>query len=110
MVMIEAVSRLTPGVLGGEDSAEKDSFADGLLEHAHYTRPSIFEGEAVPEVLISGHHARIEQWRLETSLIRTFLKRPDMLKNRIFSDAEIRILKKWHSEIGNIIDKNAIHA
>lgn len=110
MVMIEAVIRLIPGVLGGEDSAEKDSFADGLLEHAHYTRPSIFEGESVPEVLISGHHARIGQWRLETSLIRTFLKRPDLLSNRKLNEAEIGILKRWQSEIGNIIDKNAIHA
>lgn len=108
MVIIEAVIRLIPGVLGGEDSAEKDSFADGLLEHAHYTRPSIFEDEAVPEVLMSGHHARIEQWRLETSLIRTFLKRPDLLENRHLSAEEIRILKKWQSEIGNIIHAQSV--
>jgi tRNA (guanine37-N1)-methyltransferase len=108
MVIIEAVIRLIPGALGGDDSAEKDSFADGLLEHAHYTRPSIFEDQEVPEVLLSGHHARIEQWRLETSLIRTFLKRPDLLKNRKMSKQEIRILNHWQSEIGNIIDAQSV--
>jgi len=103
MVIMDAVTRLIPGVLGGEDSAEKDSFSNGLLEHAHYTRPGVFEGEEVPEVLLSGHHSRIDAWRLETSLIRTFLKRPDLLKNRQLSKKEVDILKNWRSEIEYII-------
>jgi len=76
MVVIDTVIRLIPGVLGGDESAEKDSFEDGLLEHAHYTRPQVFEEEEVPEILLSGNHGEIERWRLEASLIRTFLKRP----------------------------------
>lgn len=103
MVVIEAVVRLIPGVLGGEESAEKDSFVNDLLEHAHYTRPYDFEGEKVPDVLLSGNHKDIERWRHETSLIRTFLKRPDLLKRRIFSDQEKEILKKWCRDIERII-------
>jgi tRNA (guanine37-N1)-methyltransferase len=103
MVMIDAVTRLIPGTLGAEDSAEKDSFSTGFLEHAHYTRPRIFEGQEVPEVLLSGNHKEIEKWRLETSLIRTFLKRPDLLKQRSLSRPEKEILKKWCSEIEEII-------
>jgi len=103
MVIIDAVTRLIPGVLGGDESAEKDSFSGGLLEHAHYTRPSDFEGMDVPEVLLSGNHGEIEKWRLETSLIRTFLKRPDMLENRTLSHQEADILRKWAAHIGNII-------
>jgi tRNA (guanine37-N1)-methyltransferase len=81
MVIIDAVSRLIPGVLGGDDSAQKDSFSDHLLEHAHYTRPQDFEGESVPEVLLSGNHADIEKWRLEASLIRTFFKAQGPVEN-----------------------------
>lgn len=103
MVVIDAVTRLIPGVLGGSDSAEKDSFSYGLLEHAQYTRPRTFEGTDVPEVLVSGHHGEIEKWRLETSLIRTFLKRQDLLKNRSLSSQEIEILKKWCCDIEKII-------
>jgi tRNA (guanine37-N1)-methyltransferase len=103
MVIIDAVTRLIPGVLGGEDSAEKDSFSEGLLEHAHYTRPRIFEDEQVPEVLLSGHHRQIGKWRLESSLIRTFLKRPDLLANRVLSRTESEILRKWCLDIENIL-------
>ena len=74
MAIIDAVTRLIPGVLGGVDSAESDSFSDGLLEHAQYTRPREFEGEGVPEVLFSGNHKEIAKWRFETTLIRTFFK------------------------------------
>ena len=63
MVVIDAVTRQIPGTLGGEDAAEKDSFADGLLEHAHYTRPQVFEDQAVPDILLSGNHAEITKWR-----------------------------------------------
>jgi len=103
MVVMEAVVRLIPGVLGGEDSAEKDSFSDGLLEHAHYTRPFDFEGETVPDVLMTGHHQYIDKWRHETSLMRTFLKRPDLLKRRSLSDLEKGILEKWCRDIEHII-------
>jgi tRNA (guanine37-N1)-methyltransferase len=95
MTIIDAVTRLIPGVLGGEESAAKDSFEGGLLEHAHYTRPSIFEGEAVPDVLLSGNHRDIEDWRTESSLVRTLLKRPDLLKAKALSDREKDILRKW---------------
>ncbi len=103
MVLMESVVRLIPGVLGGEDSAEKDTFSGDLLEHAHYTRPYLFEGEAVPDVLLSGNHKEIDTWRLEMSLIRTFLKRPDLLKEKQLSMREIDILKKWCTDIENII-------
>lgn len=103
MVIIDAVTRLIPGTLGGTDSAEKDSFSGGVLEYPHYTRPRIFEGSEVPAVLLSGNHQEIERWRLETSLIRTFLKRKDLLESRLLSSQEINILKKWCRTIEKII-------
>ncbi len=108
MVVIEAVVRLIPGVLGGADSAEKDSFSEGLIEHAHYTRPRTFENLGVPDVLLSGNHKEIEKWRLETSLVRTFLKRPDMLKHRVMSRQELEILEKWRLDIGKIIQAQSL--
>ena len=104
MVIIDAVTRLVPGTLGGEDAAEKDSFSNGLLEHAHYTRPQTFEGSQVPQVLLSGHHEEIENWRLESSLMRTLLKRADLLQKKSLGKKEIEILKKWSRNIQNIID------
>ena len=104
MVIIDAVTRLIPGALGGEDAAEKDSFSDGLLEHAHYTRPRIFEDREVPEVLLSGHHQEIERWRLESSLMRTLLKRPDLLKNQQLGEEKLEMLRSWDSQIKEIID------
>jgi tRNA (guanine37-N1)-methyltransferase len=109
MVVVEAVIRLIPGVLGGADSAEKDSFSQGFLEHAHYTRPQTFEDMQVPDVLLSGNHAEIEKWRLETSLIRTFLKRPDLLENRVLTRQELEILEKWRLDIGKIIQDKSVH-
>ena len=103
MIIIDAVTRLIPGVLGGEDAAEKDSFSDGLLEHAHYTRPSKFEGREVPEVLLSGHHREIEKWRLESSMMRTLIKRPDLLQKKDLNRQEYEILKKWRLEIDKIL-------
>ena len=102
-VIIDAVTRLLPGVLGGDESAEKDSFSSGLLEHAHYTRPSTFDGESVPDVLMSGNHAKIEKWRRETSLIRTFLKRPDLLEKRSFSAEERHVLTEWCRRIEELV-------
>ena len=104
MIVIDAVTRLIPGALGGEDAAEKDSFSDGLLEHAHYTRPENFEGQEVPEVLLSGHHQEIEKWRLESSLMRTLLKRSDLLQEKILNRQERDVLKKWRLEIEKILD------
>ena len=103
MVVMDAVTRLIPGVLGGSDSAAMDSFSDNLLEHAQYTRPDNFEGEAVPGVLLSGNHKEIEKWRLESALIRTFLKRKDLLTKRSLTEPELEILEKWCSDIEEII-------
>lgn len=104
MVIIDAVARQIPGTLGGKDAAEKDSFSNGLLEHAHYTRPQVFEGKAVPEILLSGHHEEIENWRLESALLRTLSKRPDLLQNKRLDKKEIEILKHWSRHIQNIIN------
>ena len=83
MVMIDAISRLVPGVLNNGDSAEYESFENGMLEYPQYTRPPEFLGRKVPEVLLSGHHGRIEEWRKEQSYLRTKERRPDLLdKNK----------------------------
>jgi tRNA (guanine37-N1)-methyltransferase len=103
MAVIDAVTRLIPGVLGGEDSAARDSFSDGLLEHAHYTRPPVFEGAGVPQVLLSGHHGNIERWRLESSLMRTLVNRPDLLQQRALTAEEAEILRRWHAHLGELI-------
>jgi len=103
MVVIEAVTRQIPGTLGGENAAEKDSFSNGLLEHAHYTRPQVFEDEAVPEILLSGHHEAIENWRQESAMLRTLLKRPDLLKNKSLSKQELDILRKWSRRLDEIL-------
>ncbi len=108
MIVMDAVTRLLPGALGGEGAAENDSFAEGLLEHGHYTRPPEFEGEPVPPVLRSGNHAAIDRWRRETALIRTFLKRPDLLRERRLSPEERSILRKWGEEIADIIQAPAV--
>jgi tRNA (guanine37-N1)-methyltransferase len=79
MVLIDAVSRLVTGVLGSEESPRDESFAEHLLEYPHYTRPAVFEGHAVPDVLLSGHHAEIERWRREQAAERTRRRRPDLL-------------------------------
>ena len=78
LVMMDCISRLVPGVLNNEESAQTESFDDGLLEYPQYTRPEEWNGKRVPEVLLSGHHANIEKWRLEQSLIRTKERRPDL--------------------------------
>ena len=103
MIVIDAVTRQIPGTLGGEDAAQKDSFTDGLLEHAHFTRPHVFEGKAVPDILLSGHHKEIENWRLESALMRTLIKRTDLLQNKELSAMEIEILEKWSRRIKEIL-------
>lgn len=79
MVIIDAVARLIPGVLGNETSLESESFEEGLLEYPQYTRPEVFRGEKVPDILLSGHHAEIAKWRREKSIIRTKERRPDLI-------------------------------
>jgi tRNA (guanine37-N1)-methyltransferase len=87
MVLIDAISRLLPGVLTHEDSTAQDSFSDGLLDYPHYTRPEVFAGMKVPEVLLSGHHAEIAKWRKQQSIERTKARRPDLLaKKEILKD------------------------
>ncbi len=103
MVVIDAVARLLPGVLGSPDSAARDSFADGLLEHPHYTRPALFAGRAVPEVLKSGDHGRIERWRKEASLWRTLAHRPDLLIGRTLDPEERGILRAMQETLAAIL-------
>ncbi|MFZ0371228.1 MAG: tRNA (guanosine(37)-N1)-methyltransferase TrmD [Halobacillus sp.] len=95
MVVMDSVVRLLPGVLGNEQSAPEDSFSNGLLEHPHYTRPADFRGEKVPEVLLSGNHAKIDEWRHYQSLRRTYERRPDLLTNRKLSEKEQKWINEW---------------
>lgn len=107
MVIIDAVTRLIPGVLGGADSAEQDSFRDDRLEYAQFTRPPVFESMEVPAILLSGDHGKIEQWRKTSSLKRTFLNRPDLFNKRTLDGEEKKILKSWCLEIEELIgEKN----
>ena len=94
LVLIDAVSRLVPGVLGCSASAENDSFSDGLLEHPHYTRPENFNGWRVPDVLLSGNHALINKWRRRQALLATMRRRPDLLETARISPEE----REWLSE------------
>ena len=98
MMLMDAVLRLVPGVLGDVRSAEQDSFSDGLLDCPHYTRPTEFQGMAVPEVLRSGNHGLIAEWRLEQSLRRTLARRPDLLARRSLIPQEARLLQKIKQE------------
>ncbi|MDY6943477.1 MAG: tRNA (guanosine(37)-N1)-methyltransferase TrmD [Pseudomonadota bacterium] len=91
MVVVDSVARLIPGVLGDTESAKRDSFSEGLLDFPHYTRPDVLDVGAVPDVLLSGDHARIERWRLKQALGRTWLRRPDLLQS-IQLDAQQRML------------------
>jgi len=94
MVMIDSISRLVPGVLGNSESHEIESFDQGLLEYPQYTRPAEFEGQIVPEVLLSGHHLNIEQWRYEQSLLRTATKRPDLFEKLTLNSKDAEFVKK----------------
>ena len=82
MVLVDSISRLVPGVLGGEDSLQDESFVNRMLEYPQYTRPAEFRGMKVPEVLKSGHHSKIEEWRTENAILRTQERRPDLLKDK----------------------------
>ncbi len=98
-VIVDSVSRLIPGVLGDAESANKDSFSLGLLEHPHYTRPENVRGEIVPEVLLSGDHQAIEKWRIKKSLIKTFEKRPDLLDKIELSEDQKTLLNNYKKEL-----------
>jgi tRNA (guanine37-N1)-methyltransferase len=96
MVVLEAVGRLVPGVMGNETSATDESFSAGLLEHPQYTRPADFRGYVVPDVLRSGDHGRVERWRLAQSLARTVMRRPDLIARRGgLSDDDRALLREW---------------
>ncbi len=95
MVLMDAVIRLLPGVLGHADSAQQDSFTDGLLDCPHYTRPEEIDGQTVPPVLLSGDHEQIRRWRLKQALGRTWSRRPDLLESRPLSDEEQALLDDY---------------
>src|SRR5450756_766952 len=94
MILIDAVARLIPGVLGDPDGAMDDSHASGLLEYPHYTRPVVFRGWQVPPVLLSGNHAEIARWRRQQALLRTRLRRPDILEKAELTDEDRKILSR----------------
>lgn len=98
MAVVDSVVRLLPNVLGNEDSPVLDSFSTGLLEHPQYTRPANFNGLEVPEVLLSGNHAKINEWREEQSLIRTYERRRDLLDTAVLTDYQRKLLQKLKRE------------
>ncbi|MBP6063167.1 MAG: tRNA (guanosine(37)-N1)-methyltransferase TrmD [Fusobacteriaceae bacterium] len=100
MIIADSVARMVPNVIK-KDSYENDSFFNGLLDHPHYTQPREFEGLSVPEVLYSGHHKKIDEWRLKESLKRTRLRRPDLLGNREFTKLEKKLMKEIEEELKN---------
>jgi tRNA (guanine37-N1)-methyltransferase len=99
MVLVDAVARLIPGVLGDSASAEEDSFVNGLLDYPHYTRPEEIDGKYVPEVLISGDHKKIRRWRLKQSLGRTWLRRPELLKCQTLNVEQQSLLQEFIEEV-----------
>jgi tRNA (guanine37-N1)-methyltransferase len=98
MAIVDATLRLCPGVLGDERSAEEESFADGLLDYPHYTRPEVADGRPVPRVLLEGNHEAIRRWRRKQALGRTSLRRPDLLGSRDLSDEDRRLLDEFCAE------------
>ncbi len=99
MVVIDAVSRMIPGVLGDQASAEQDSFANHWLDCPHYTRPVEYHGKTVPEVLRSGHHGRIEEWRLRQSIERSWDRRPDLFERKTLSTTELSMVNEYISTL-----------
>jgi tRNA (guanine37-N1)-methyltransferase len=98
MALVDSVARLLPGVLGSGESAANDSFARGLLDHPHYTRPEAWRGQGVPEVLLSGDHAAVARWRLKQALGATWLKRPDLFADLVLSDEYQALLREFLAE------------
>jgi tRNA (guanine37-N1)-methyltransferase len=103
MVIIDSIVRLLPGALSNEESVVNESHYNGLLEYPQYTRPRIFNGLSVPEVLLSGNHKKIEEWRMYKAIEATYIKRPELLDKRLLTDIEIKILEDIK---GKIMDKN----
>lgn len=99
MALLDAMVRLEPGALGHEQSAQQDSFAEGLLDCPHYTRPAELAGQGVPEVLLSGNHEAIRRWRLKQSLGRTWQRRPDLLEQRVLTDEQQALLAEYIREL-----------
>ena len=102
MVVVDAVSRMLPGVLGEKASAREDSFYNGLLEYPQYTRPAEYRGLAVPEVLLGGHHEKIRLWRRRQSLLKTLERRPDLLRPETLTEEDRAILKEWRLALQKI--------
>ncbi|MCH2190295.1 MAG: tRNA (guanosine(37)-N1)-methyltransferase TrmD [Gammaproteobacteria bacterium] len=100
MIMVDAITRLLPDSLGNSQSAEQDSFVDGILDCPHYTRPEQFEGESVPAVLLSGDHRAIERWRVKQALGRTWQRRPDLLNAKQLNAEQLQLLEEFKSETG----------
>ena len=98
LVVVDAVSRLVPGVVGDEQSVEQDSFSRGLLDYPHYTRPVEFGGLKVPDVLLSGHHAEVRRWRKKQALARTLARRPDLIDAAVLDDEERALLNELRNE------------
>ena len=94
LVMVDAVARMVPGVVGDEQSVAEDSFSRGLLDFPHYTRPAEWDGDRVPEVLLSGNHAAIRRWRKREALVRTYLRRPDLLAAAVLDEEEQELLRE----------------
>jgi tRNA (guanine37-N1)-methyltransferase len=101
LVVVDAVVRLVPGVVGDEASVAQDSFVRGLLDHPHYTRPAVFRGMAVPDVLLSGHHAQIDAWRRQERLKRTAARRPELMGDAKLNEAERRDWDRFKRESGS---------
>lgn len=99
MILMDAISRFVPGVLGHEQSAEQDSFTDGLLDCPHYTRPEVLDGQRVPGVLLSGDHEKIRQWRLQQSLGRTWQRRPELLNDLALTEEQQRLLEAFKASL-----------
>jgi tRNA (guanine37-N1)-methyltransferase len=99
LIVIDAATRLLPGVLGHEESARQDSHMNGLLDYPHFTRPEQLEGCSVPDVLLSGNHADIDRWRMKQALGRTWQRRPDLLKNKNLSAEQEYLLQQFKSEV-----------
>lgn len=99
MVVMDSVVRQLPGVLGDAESAMQDSFVDGLLDCPHYTRPEVYEGVAVPAVLLSGNHAAIARWRKKQALGRTWQRRPELMERRVLSEEERSLLEEFRQEM-----------
>jgi len=100
LVLMDAITRMLPGALGDADSAQQDSFMDGLLDYPHYTRPEAVDGQRVPEVLIGGHHADIRRWRQKQALGQTWQRRPDLLEALTLDDVQLELLNEFIKESG----------